>query len=124
MVKLFSVDASRAGAGNLEIIVSVNGENVPNFVQAEGNARFQVSFTPQSPENHNVTVRFNNEQVQGKSTNQNAVFTIAEQCNQSPCSIFVPGVEGIFELFSSFVLCYVYNHVVFSISDVQCATYV
>lgn len=30
------------GAGNLEIIVAVNGKNVPNYVQSEGNARFKV----------------------------------------------------------------------------------
>ncbi|CAH1781771.1 unnamed protein product [Owenia fusiformis] len=61
----FNIDASKAGAGNLEIIVSVNGENVPNFVQAEGNARFQVSFTPQMADTHMISVKFNNEQVQG-----------------------------------------------------------
>lgn len=31
-----------SGAGNLEIIVAVNGRNVPNYVQSEGNARFKV----------------------------------------------------------------------------------
>jgi filamin len=31
----FSIDASHAGAGNLEIIVSVNGKNVPNYVQVK-----------------------------------------------------------------------------------------
>mgnify|MGYP007002796842 CR=1 FL=1 len=35
-----------AGAGNLEIIVSSNGRNVPNYVQSEGNARFKVNFKP------------------------------------------------------------------------------
>lgn len=38
----FGINASQAGAGNLEIIVAVNGKNVPNFVQSEGNARFKV----------------------------------------------------------------------------------
>lgn len=33
------------GAGNLEIIVAVNGRNVPNYVQSEGNARFKVSIS-------------------------------------------------------------------------------
>lgn len=42
----FSIDASAAGAGNLEIIVSVGGRNVPNYVQSEGNARFRVNFKP------------------------------------------------------------------------------
>lgn len=42
----FKVDASTAGAGNLEIIVSSNGRNVPNYVQSEGNAKFKVNFKP------------------------------------------------------------------------------
>ena len=63
---MFSVDASRAGAGNLELIVSVAGENVPNFVKAEGNARFEVSFTPHTPDTHMISVKFNGEVVPGK----------------------------------------------------------
>lgn len=43
---IFAVDASNAGAGNLEIIVSSNGRNVPNYVQSEGNAKFRVNFKP------------------------------------------------------------------------------
>lgn len=39
----FSINASQAGAGNLEIIVAVAGRNVPNYVQSEGNARFKVT---------------------------------------------------------------------------------
>lgn len=43
----FSIDASAAGAGNLEIIVAnAGGRNVPNYVQSEGNARFRVNFKP------------------------------------------------------------------------------
>ncbi|KAL3208380.1 hypothetical protein MRX96_039187 [Rhipicephalus microplus] len=45
----FTIDASQAGAGNLEIIVSVGGRNVPNYVQSEGNAKFRVNFKPRSP---------------------------------------------------------------------------
>ncbi|ETN71315.1 Filamin/ABP280 repeat protein, partial [Necator americanus] len=37
----FAIDAARAGAGNMEIIVSVDNRNVPNFVQAEGQAKFK-----------------------------------------------------------------------------------
>ncbi|KAH9634104.1 hypothetical protein HF086_001306 [Spodoptera exigua] len=43
----FTINASHAGAGNLEIIVAVNGRNVPNYVQSEGNARFKyISYLP------------------------------------------------------------------------------
>ena len=64
----FIVDASQAGAGNLEIIVSVNGRHVPNYVQSEGNAKFKVSFKPQEPLPHTLSVRFNGEAVPGKTT--------------------------------------------------------
>lgn len=60
------VDASQAGAGNLEIIVSVNGRHVPNYVQSEGNAKFKVSFKPQEPLPHTLSVRFNGEAVPGQ----------------------------------------------------------
>ncbi|XP_014219845.1 filamin-A isoform X2 [Copidosoma floridanum] len=61
----FSINASQAGAGNLEIIVSVNGKNVPNFVQSEGNAKFRVNFKPQEAATHSLSVRFNGEPVPG-----------------------------------------------------------
>ena len=59
----FSIDASQAGAGNLEIIVSVAGKNVPNYVQSEGNAKFKVNFKPQEIMPHLLSVKFNNEPV-------------------------------------------------------------
>ncbi|VDM77330.1 unnamed protein product [Strongylus vulgaris] len=57
--------AARAGAGNMEIIVSVDNRNVPNFVQAEGQAKFKVSFTPQEAKEHVISVRFNGVSVPG-----------------------------------------------------------
>lgn len=61
----FSIDASQAGAGNLEIIVSVGGRNVPNYVQSEGNAKFRVNFKPNEPLTHTLSVKFNGEPVPG-----------------------------------------------------------
>ncbi|KAM3727354.1 Filamin-C [Dirofilaria immitis] len=61
----FMIDAARAGAGNMEIIVSVENRNVPNFVQAEGQAKFKVSFTPQEVKDHLISVRFNGDPVPG-----------------------------------------------------------
>ena len=54
----FSINASQAGAGNLEIIVAVGGRNVPNFVQSEGNARFKVNFKPTEAATHTLSVRY------------------------------------------------------------------
>jgi len=61
----FSIDASQAGAGNLEIIVSVGGKNVPNYVQSEGNAKFRVNFKPTEPTEHTLSVKFNGINVPG-----------------------------------------------------------
>ncbi|KAL3990483.1 Filamin/ABP280 repeat family protein [Acanthocheilonema viteae] len=61
----FMIDAARAGAGNMEIIVSVENRNVPNFVQAEGQAKFKVSFTPQEAKDHLISVRFNGDPIPG-----------------------------------------------------------
>ncbi|XP_054089626.1 filamin-C isoform X2 [Zeugodacus cucurbitae] len=61
----FGINASQAGAGNLEIIVAVNGKNVPNYVQSEGNARFKVNFKPTEAAPHSLSVRFNGHPVPG-----------------------------------------------------------
>lgn len=61
----FSINASQAGAGNLEIIVAVGGKNVPNFVTSEGNARFKVNFKPTEAAKHSLSVRFNGQAVPG-----------------------------------------------------------
>jgi filamin len=61
----FGINASQAGAGNLEIIVSVGGKNVPNFVQSEGNAKFKVNFKPTEAATHSLSVRFNGYPVPG-----------------------------------------------------------
>jgi hypothetical protein len=62
----FTIDAAKAGAGNMEIIVSVENRNVPNFVQAEGQAKFKVSFTPQEAKDHMISVKFNGIPIPGK----------------------------------------------------------
>lgn len=61
----FTINASQAGAGNLEIIVAVGGKNVPNFVTSEGNARFKVNFKPTEAAKHSLSVRFNGHPVPG-----------------------------------------------------------
>jgi filamin len=65
----FSINASQAGAGNLEIIVAVGGKNVPNFVTSEGNARFKVNFKPTEAAKHSLSVRFNGLPVPGSPFN-------------------------------------------------------
>uniref|UniRef100_A0A8R1XV92 Uncharacterized protein n=1 Tax=Onchocerca volvulus TaxID=6282 RepID=A0A8R1XV92_ONCVO len=75
----FTIDAARAGAGNMEIIVSVENRNVPNFVQAEGQAKFKVSFTPQEAKDHLISVRFNGDPIPGSPM----VCPVRERLSQS-----------------------------------------
>ncbi|XP_076435460.1 filamin-B-like isoform X2 [Babylonia areolata] len=61
----FTLDASKAGDGNLEIRVTADGESVPNYVRQERDAVFRVTFTPQRPSRHKISVTFNGEAVPG-----------------------------------------------------------
>lgn len=65
LIKAILLLSFRVGAGNLEIIVAVNGKNVPNYVQSEGNARFKVNFKPTEAASHSLSVRFNGLPVPG-----------------------------------------------------------
>ena len=62
---LILVDASKAGEGNLEIVVSNQGQHVPTEVDPLGSAKFSVSFVPEEPFDHIINVSFNKEPVPG-----------------------------------------------------------
>ncbi|ESO98829.1 hypothetical protein LOTGIDRAFT_231195 [Lottia gigantea] len=61
----FTLDASEAGDGNLEIQVTADHDSVPNYVRQDGDMSFKVSFTPQKARTHHVNIRFNGEPVPG-----------------------------------------------------------
>uniref|UniRef100_A0A1B6E957 Calponin-homology (CH) domain-containing protein n=2 Tax=Clastoptera arizonana TaxID=38151 RepID=A0A1B6E957_9HEMI len=61
----FTVDASQAGEGNLEITISAQGANIPTQVHPQGNAKFAVSFVPIEPTDHVISIFFNKEAVPG-----------------------------------------------------------
>lgn len=63
---MYLVDAADAGAGSLEIAISRNGKNIPNYVQNEGIARFRIKFIPDQPCMHQVQIKFNNIDIQGR----------------------------------------------------------
>lgn len=48
--------------------MSVNGRNVPNYVQSEGHARFRVNFKPKEAAVHTLSVKFNGEPVPGEKS--------------------------------------------------------
>lgn len=62
----FSVDATDCGSGNLEIAVSINEKNIPNYVQNEGGARFRVKFVPDQCGTYYVHIKFNGIDLHGK----------------------------------------------------------
>ena len=62
-LSIFLVDGSRAGSGNLEILV--NGGRVTSSVRALGAQRFVASFTPHETGTHTVQITFNGETVTG-----------------------------------------------------------
>lgn len=64
MYNIVTVDGSRAGSGNLEILV--NGGHVTSFVRALGSQRFLASFVPHEAVTHLVEMTFNGEVVPGK----------------------------------------------------------
>ena len=70
----------------LEIIVSVNGKNVPNYVQSEGNAKFRINFKPLEAQTHMLSVKFNNEFV------PNSPFACEIQGSKS-VSLTGPGIQ-------------------------------
>ncbi|GBN41390.1 Filamin-B, partial [Araneus ventricosus] len=61
----FTVDASHAGEGNLEITVSGQGRNIPTQVHPLGSAKFAVSFVPSELVDHFISISFNKEPVPG-----------------------------------------------------------
>lgn len=61
----FEIDGSKAGSGNLEILV--NGGRVTSSVRSLGGQRFVASFTPHEPGIHTVQITFNGETVPGKT---------------------------------------------------------
>ncbi len=63
---LFLVDATDSGSGNLEIAVSINEKNIPNYVQNEGGARFRVKFIPDQTGIYYVHIKFNGIDISGK----------------------------------------------------------
>ncbi|CAH1781774.1 unnamed protein product [Owenia fusiformis] len=67
---VFFVDASDAGTGNLEVIVTCakDGQRIPNYLEAESGNRssFRVYFTPKpNIYAYNVNVFFNEDEIEG-----------------------------------------------------------
>jgi len=68
----FTIDASKAGEGQLE--VDINNGLVPNRVRALGNSKFHFTFIPLLNELHRLSIRFNGQQLPGKSIKKKKVL--------------------------------------------------
>jgi len=60
----FTVDASKAGEGQLE--VAINDGLVPNQVKPLGKSKFLFTFIPKTHDSHIVSIKFNGHQLPGK----------------------------------------------------------
>ncbi|XP_060571832.1 filamin-A-like isoform X3 [Ruditapes philippinarum] len=60
---VFDIDASKAGSGNIEIMI--NGGEIACSVQNHGNYKFTASFLPANLDDHKIEMKFNSEQVPG-----------------------------------------------------------
>ena len=96
---IFSVDASQAGEGSLEIGINCNGHFIPNQVKPLGNSKFEVHFLPQEATIHYANINFNSEPVKGspfpirihnsvhsETANNNSSSILAQQYFQHPAA--------------------------------------
>lgn len=60
----FTIDAQKAGEGDLEIGIKCGDQIVPNQVRILSNSQFEVSFIPKRTLDHYATVSFNGIQIQ------------------------------------------------------------
>jgi filamin len=60
----FTVDASKAGEGQLE--VAINDGLVPNQVKALGSSKFLFTFIPKTNDPHIISIKFNGNQLPGQ----------------------------------------------------------
>lgn len=63
---MFSVDASDAGRGTLDLSVGPPGKTVPHNVKDVGRQLFQIEFIPEEPVDHEVSIQFNDVHIPGK----------------------------------------------------------
>ena len=62
---MFSVDASAAGVGDLEAVVTHRGHVVPTHCEPVADGRYRYTFKPRDIGHYDVTVTFNDEQIPG-----------------------------------------------------------
>lgn len=62
----FTVDASEAGEGTLELVVSTDKTTVKAEVVACSRGLYDVTFVPHEPVPHFVNISFNEEDVPGQ----------------------------------------------------------
>lgn len=66
MLRLFAVDASKAGGGILEVAILANKNHVPHTLEDLGKGIYEISFVGQEAVRHRVHLTFNEEYIPGK----------------------------------------------------------
>lgn len=75
--KQFIVDASQAGEGTLELVVTTRKSSVRAEVLMKSRGLYNVTFVPQEKVSHYINITFNEEDVPGKLINKRTIiFTI------------------------------------------------
>lgn len=68
MLHLFTVDASKAGGGILEVAILANKNHVPHTLEDLGKGIYEISFVGQEAVRHRVHLTFNEEYIPGKNS--------------------------------------------------------
>ena len=61
------MDASQAGEGTLELVVTTRNQTVRAEVTARARGLYDITFTPQEPVPHLVNITFNEQDVTGNN---------------------------------------------------------
>lgn len=68
LLHLFTVDASKAGGGILEVAILANKNHVPHTLEDLGKGIYEISFVGQEAVRHRVHLTFNEEYIPGKNS--------------------------------------------------------
>ena len=63
--KIFVVDVTNAGQGDLEIAIGCDGHNIENEARQVAPGIFEINYTPISGGAHQASVKFNKQHVTG-----------------------------------------------------------
>jgi len=94
----FTVDASQAGEGTLELVVTTGKQSLRAEVQARSRGLYDVTFIPQEPTMHYVNITFNDIEVIGSpfecAVGEESYSTIGEGSSSSTSAYHFETMES------------------------------